>query len=101
MPMCRAILDYLSNLPPECREHRWEGWLIRPVPSGNNRVYRVTRAAADWAVKFYIRDDRDRARREYRSLALLHSLQADIAPRPVALDLDHYEHAVLIQTWLS
>lgn len=98
--MCRAIVEYLAHLQSECLDHEWQQWLIRPVTSGNNRVYRVTRDSDDWAVKFAIRDNRDRARREFNSLVFLDGLQAQIAPRPIHLDLDSYEQAVVVQTWM-
>jgi aminoglycoside phosphotransferase (APT) family kinase protein len=98
--MDTAILDYLAGLRPPVLEHNWNRWRVVPVASGNNRLYRVTNGADDWAIKFTIRDDRDRARREFNALSLLENLGASVAPRPVHLDLDHYEHSVVVQTWL-
>ena len=98
--MDTAILDYLAGLHPPYLEHTWQRWLVRPVNSGNNRLYRVTRGPDDWAIKFTIRDDRDRARREFDALSLLENLGASVAPRPVYLDLDRYEQSVVVQTWL-
>jgi hypothetical protein len=72
----RAIVDYLAGLRSPAVEHVWNEWCVRPVASGNNRLYRVTHGAGDWAAKFTIRDERERARREFsaRRLGLALSL---------------------------
>jgi hypothetical protein len=60
------------------------------VPSGNNLIFRVTRDADDWAVKFTIRDERNRARREFKALRLLESLDVPVVPRPIYFDQEQF-----------
>lgn len=99
--MPHAILEHLAQLQPPYREHVWSAWLVRPVASGNNRLFRVTRDVDDWAVKFTIRDDRDRARREFNALTLLDRTGPGLAPRPVHLELDRYDLSVVVQNWID
>lgn len=96
-----ALLDYLAADLPRV-PGTWEEWAIQPVPgAGNNRLYRVTGPEGAVAVKFTIRDTRDRAGREYESLRLLAALGLDIAAQPVLLDRDRYRQPVIVQTWLD
>lgn len=95
------LLDYLATSGSRAPE-TWEEWAIRPVAgAGNNRLYRVTGPVGTCAVKFTIRDARDRAGREYETLSLLQALRLDIAPQPLLLERDRYPHPVLVQTWLE
>jgi len=97
----QAVVDYAARLPAEAGAHAWAGWQVRPLASGNNRLWRVTRAADDWVVKLTIRDDRDRARREYAALTLMAHAAPGIAPTPLYLDPDTYEQGVVVQTWVA
>lgn len=96
----RGLLQHLSDLPEPYREHQWLGWHVRPVPSGNNLIFRTTRDADDWAVKFAIRDERDRAWREFSALRLLDSLDLCAAPRPIYFDQEQFRLPVVVQAWI-
>jgi aminoglycoside phosphotransferase (APT) family kinase protein len=95
------LLQHLSHLREPYPEHLWQGWHIRVVPSGNNLIFRVTRDANDWAVKFTIRDERNRAWREFKALCLLESLGLPVAPRPIWFDQERYRLPVVVQTWID
>lgn len=95
------LVERLAHLPALYVAHEWCGWQIRPVVSGNNLLFRATRDGADLAIKLLIRDERNRAQREFSALTLLESLGSPVAPRPIFLDLDSYRHAVLAQTWVD
>ena len=95
------LLDHLANAMPDAATH-WRGWRITPIPGGaNNRLYRATDGGDDLAVKFTIRDERDRAGREYHALAALRGAGLAIAPRPVLLERERYPQPVVVQTWLA
>jgi thiamine kinase-like enzyme len=95
------LLDHLAAAVPRAPE-TWEGWAIQPVAeAGNNRIYRVSGPERAYAVKFTIRDERDRAGREYETLSLLETLRMDCAPQPVLLERDRYPQPVIVQTWLE
>ncbi len=96
-----ALIEQLAHLPAPYVAHEWRGWQIRPIISGNNLLFRATRDHADLAIKLMIRDDRNRAQREFSALTLLESLGSPVAPRPIFLDLDSYKHAVVAQTWVD
>jgi thiamine kinase-like enzyme len=96
-----TIVEQLARLQAPYSEHEWRGWHIRPIASGNNLLFRATRDDQDWAVKFMIRDQRNRAQREFSALALIANQGAPVGPRPLYLDLDSYQHAVVVQTWLD
>ncbi|HTP11295.1 MAG TPA: aminoglycoside phosphotransferase family protein [Anaerolineae bacterium] len=97
----RELLRHLSDLRPPYTEHLWQSWHIRVVPSGNNLIFRATRDADDWAVKFTIRDERNRAQQEYNSLSLLEGLDIPVAPRPIYFDQEQYRLPVVVQTWID
>ncbi|MBF0560649.1 MAG: aminoglycoside phosphotransferase family protein [Alphaproteobacteria bacterium] len=60
---------------------------IRPVRGGgNNRIYRVDRGEATFALKFYPADERDRLGAEYRGLTFLVNHGVEEVPRPIAAD---------------
>jgi aminoglycoside phosphotransferase (APT) family kinase protein len=99
--LVRPLLDYLAGAPPSAAEHDWQQWRLRPVPSGNNRLIRASGPGADWVVKFAIRDDRDRARREFNALTLLGHLAPGVAPRPIYCDPDRYAQPVVVQAWVE
>lgn len=77
-------------------------WRVSPVSGGaNNVLYRAASERADLAVKFVIRDARDRAGREHDALSALRDAGLDVAPAPVLLDRASYEQPVVVQTWLE
>ena len=43
--MFTALVAYLAQFEAACPEHEWQDWHIRPVASGNNRLFRATRDA--------------------------------------------------------
>jgi aminoglycoside phosphotransferase (APT) family kinase protein len=97
----RLLLDYLDAEAPQspCRH---AGWRIAPVAGGaNNLLYRATSAAAEYAVKFTVRDERDRAGREYAALSFLEQAGLPIAPRAIALERERYRQPVVVQSWLD
>ncbi len=89
------------HLPAESAEHTWQGWQVRAMRSGNNRLWRVTRGTDDWVVKLTIRDERDRARREFDALSLMAQAAPGSAPDPIYLDPDTYAQGVVVQAWAS
>ena len=96
-----ALLDYLDATMPHVAL-TWQQWSIAPIAGGaNNLLYRVTRSGRDYAVKFAVRDDRNRAGREYAALAALHHAGLELAPQPIWVDHDRYRQPVMVQTWLD
>ena len=96
-----ALLDFLSinEFDDACE---WNGWRITRITGGmNNRLYRATNGARDLAIKFTIRDARDRAGREYAALVALQRAGFDIAPRAILLKRERYTLPVVVQTWLD
>jgi len=87
----RATLGYVwlgqspSSFGPPCWEHF--SW---PAPTN-----------ADLAVKFTLRDGRNRADREYAALAALKQVDLHLAPAPVWLELKRYKNPVVVQEWLE
>lgn len=95
------LLTYLDEEHPD-RPGMWESWTIQPVSGGaNNRLYRATSEHADLAVKWTLRDERDRAGREYAALALLEHAGLALAPRALLLNRERYRLPVVVQTWLA
>lgn len=58
---------------------------------GNNLLYHASGSAGDFAVKFTVPDDRDRAGREYAALRALGEAGLRVAPEAVLLDRDSYD----------
>lgn len=82
----RPLLAYLVQSPPTTAT-TWQAWSVAPIAGGaNNLLYRTTSDHGDFAVKFTIRDQRDRAGREYRALSALAQAGLTIAPHPMLLD---------------
>src|SRR3954469_9309531 len=95
------LLDHLgrSALPAD---GAWREWRItRVAGAGNNLLFRATSSTHDLAIKFTIRDARDRAGREYTSLLAPQRGGLPIAPAPLWLDRDRYAQPVVVQTWLE
>ena len=100
-PALPTLLAYLDREQPDVA-CAWDGWVIQPVGGGaNNRLYRATSAHADLAVKWTLRDERDRAGREYAALALLERAGLALAPRALLLDRERYRLPVVVQSWLA
>jgi hypothetical protein len=96
----RPLLAHLASIEVTEYEH-WQDWRIRRIGGGwNNLLYRATSPSGDLAVKFTIRNQRDRAGREYLALTALQQAGLSIAPRPILLDRDHYSQPVVVMTWL-
>ena len=80
----------------------WQGWQIARIAGGrNNLLYRATGPLGDFALKFTIDDERDRAGREYGAQLALRQADLTIAPEPVLLDRTCYTQPVVVQTWLQ
>lgn len=95
------LLAYLSENTPSA-PGTWQTWDITPITGGaNNLLYHVVGPVGDLAVKFTLRDARDRAGREYAALLVLQQAGLQIAPAPLLLDREHYQHLVVVQEWLS
>ncbi len=95
----RALLDYLAG--SDRPEEIWHGWHIGQVTGGaNNLLFRACGDSGDFAIKFTIRDERDRANREYGALCALKEAGGALAPEPILLDTDSYPQPVVVQTWL-
>jgi aminoglycoside phosphotransferase (APT) family kinase protein len=95
------LLTQLSqpNLPAD---FVWQSWRIQRIEGGqNNLLYHADGPGGDLAVKFTIRDRRDRAGREYVALRALRAAGLAIAPDPVLLDRTRYSQPVVVQSWLA
>jgi aminoglycoside phosphotransferase (APT) family kinase protein len=100
----RHLADLLTHLgqPDLPPDSSWRDWRIRRVGGGqNNLLYRANGPSGDFAIKFTISDQRDRAGREYNALRALRATGLAIAPEPVLLDRAHYLQPVVVQTWLA
>ena len=96
-----ALLDHLGTTAP-ADNGEWRDWhIIRVAGAGNNLLFRATGVAHDLAIKFTIRDQRDRAGREYAALLALRQAGLMIAPQPLWLDRDRYAQPVVVQSWLE
>jgi hypothetical protein len=100
-PPWHALLHQLATQSPASPTF-WESWEIAPVGGGaNNLLYRITGPVGMFAVKFAIRDERDRAGREAVALQAVQDAGLPLAPRLVLLDRDTYSQPVVVQTWLD
>ena len=105
------LVSHLAHYPvaqsPLNMSVQWQHWDIDSVGGGaNNRVYRaVSRENGQaLAIKFYIRDARDRAGREFATLTLLHQLGHIRVPQALWLERFADRPALapaVVQTWLS
>jgi thiamine kinase-like enzyme len=99
--MFRELLDHL-DAEPGVLARTWREWRITPIAGGmNNLICRASGAEGDFAVKWTVRDERDRAGREYAALQALHKAGLSIAPQAVWLDRECYRQPVIVQTWLD
>jgi aminoglycoside phosphotransferase (APT) family kinase protein len=97
----RSLVDYLGTQFP-ARDCHWHDWTIVCVSGGrNNLIYRANQSTATLAIKFTVRDERDRAGREYAALSALRQAHLSIAPEPLMLDRTSYSQPVVVQTWLD
>ncbi len=95
------MLDHLAHAG-QTTDVQWRGWQITRIGGGwSNLLYRATNSAHDLAVKFTMRDGRDRAGREYGALLALHQAGLAVAPEPILLDRTAYPQPVVVQTWLE
>jgi Ser/Thr protein kinase RdoA (MazF antagonist) len=95
------LLEYLSALD-EPIAPVWGDWALTQIGGGtNNLLYRAGGPFGDYAIKFTVPDERDRAGREYHSLLALQRAGLAVAPEPVLLDRASYRYPVVVQTWLD
>ena len=100
----QQLADLLAQLSQPHLPHdlTWNDWRIQRIGGGrNNLLYHAEGPGGDFAVKFTIRDKRDRAGREYAGLRALRAAGLAIAPEPVLLDRIRYPQPVVVQTWLD
>ncbi len=91
-----------AHLAGEPSDGVWRDWRIARVGGGsNNLLYRAAGHGHDLAVKFTLRDSRDRAGREYAALAALRAVGPDLAPIPLYLDQTSFAQPVIVMTWLD
>ncbi len=97
----RPLLDHLASENCQANE-QWREWRIARINGGwNNLIYRATSPMGDVAIKFTIRDWRDRAGREYGALHALQQAGLAVAPEPILLDRTSYAQPVIVQTWIE
>jgi aminoglycoside phosphotransferase (APT) family kinase protein len=97
----RALLEHLASGKHE-QGQPWPGAEITRITGGwSNLLYRVTGPLGDLAVKFTVRDSRDRVGRELHALLALRQAGLSVAPKPVLLDRKSYTQPVVVQTWLE
>ena len=61
-----------DSSPQSSGTWQWQDWHIHPVSGGmNGRVFRASGLADDVSVEFVVRDQRDRAGREWAALTML------------------------------
>jgi hypothetical protein len=96
-----GLIAYLAQ-PDLAPDSAWRGWRIQRIGGGqNNLLYHAEGPEGDFAIKFTIRDKRDRAGREYTALRALRAAGLAIAPEPILLDRTTYPQPVVVQTWLA
>ena len=94
------LLHYLDITPPTAGQC-WAEWTITPIAGGaNNLLYRVTNGQADYAIKFTVRDERNRVGREFAALTALQTAGLTIAPQAIGYDVDRFRQPVIVQSWL-
>ncbi len=96
-----ALLDQLATELPRIAQS-WQAWQITPITGGaNNLLYRASTAQVDYVIKFTVRDERDRAGREYTALRALQESGLSVAPLAIWCDRQRYPQPVIVQTWLD
>ena len=96
----QTLLKYLDTNHPTGQES-WNAFTIESIGGGaNNLVYRVKDGEDDFAVKFTIKDGRNRARREFVALHKIQESGLEIAPRAIWLNEKNYSQPVVVQTWV-
>ena len=96
-----SLVERLSTEAPATAQE-WKGWTVSPISGGaNNLIYRASGNEGDFAIKFTIRDSRDRAGREFRALQAVAEAGLDIAPKPILLDTESYHQPVVVQSWID
>ena len=94
------LVDHLSTGPFQA--HDFGSWRVTPINGGaNNLIYRATNEEMDVAIKFTLRDARNRAEREFLALTALQQLGLRLAPAPVWLEQERYAYPVVVQEWLT
>lgn len=97
----RLLVNYLSSVDQPNSEI-WQDWHITRLEGGaNNRLYRARHSLGDFVIKFTIRDDRNRAEREFQALSALEQAGLQIAPMPFLLDNTSFRQPVVVQTWID
>lgn len=100
----KPILGHLAqNLKHQTNSAQaFEQWQITPVSGGmNNLIYQISGPDDHFAVKFLIKDERFRAKREYYGLLAVQQAGLDLAPKPILLDDDSYRQPVVVQQWVE
>ena len=97
----RRLLKHLDN-GSEQADQCWQGWKITRLSGGlNNLLFHARGSSDDLVIKFTIRDERNRAEREFRALSALEEAGLQIAPRPLLFDNDTFHQPVVVQTWIE
>lgn len=94
------LLQYLDAVVPASAQV-WKGWTITPITGGaNNLLYRATNDSGDYAIKFTVRDERNRAGREFAALTALQTAGLTIAPQAIGYAVERFRQPVIVQSWL-
>lgn len=97
-----ALTDHLAAAGPAQKAWTWQSWQIERIEQGmNNRLFRVQGEGGEYAVKFTIRDRRDRAGREWWAMHGLQAAGLAVAPQPVLLVRHRHAQPVVVQSWLA
>ena len=94
------LIEYVASEPHLVKPH-WHDWHITRMTGGmNNILYRATNGEHDVAIKWVIRDDRDRAGREYAAMLAMQQAGLSVAPTPILLEQERYAQPVVVYQWL-
>ena len=97
----RLLCDHLDSINQRSIEY-WQDWqIIRLEGGANNQLFRAKHSLGDFVIKFTIRDDRNRAEREFQALLALEQAGLQIAPIPILVDTASYRQPVMVQTWIE
>jgi aminoglycoside phosphotransferase (APT) family kinase protein len=102
-PVLPELAPLLSHLAEGNHDAGTRGdWRYTRASGGaNNLVYRATSPTHDLAIKWAIRDERDRAGREWAALHALRAAGFHIAPAPILLDRERFAQPLVVQSWLA